>query len=95
MLLTRALIILGDTSQYGNWSSFRNVRRDGKLVPALQHEQFSPIPKTGILEFDFVDTNRPNHEVDKPIEDLKLLQILRSCGLVRYDISIFYVYVII
>lgn len=74
---------LGDVSQYGNWSCFRNVRRDGKMTQTLQIDQFSPMPKFGILEFDFVDFSRPIYEVDKPILEFKLFQFLRACGLVR------------
>jgi hypothetical protein len=74
---------LGDLSQNGNWSSFRNIRRDGKVIQTLQIDQFSPMPKFGILEFDFFDISRPVYEVDKAIPEFKLFQFLRSCGLVR------------
>ena len=36
---------LGDTSQNGNWSSFRNVMFNGTPVPSLNPSDFSPMPK--------------------------------------------------
>ena len=44
---------VGDTSQYGNWSCFRNELLDGQPYH-ITFENFQLLPKKGILEFDFV-----------------------------------------
>ena len=72
-----------DISQNGNWSCFRNVRVAGRLVSQLQPEKYSPMPRKGKLEFDFVDFSRPNHEIDRPISDNKVIQVLYNCYLIR------------
>jgi hypothetical protein len=42
-----------DTSQYGNWSNFRNQTFRGKYIK-LNSEFFLNLPQTGVLEFDYV-----------------------------------------
>ena len=44
--------ITGDVSQLGDWSSFRNVVIDGK-PGIITSEMFNPMPKKGLLHFDF------------------------------------------
>eukprot|EP01035_Chromulina_nebulosa_P020409 gene20409-26486_t len=70
-----------DISQNGNWSCFRNVIVDGKPVHTLLLHDYSPIPKAGKLEFDFVDYSRPNHEIEKPLNDYKFILILISSAI--------------
>lgn len=72
-----------DTSQNGNWTCFRNILKDGKIITFLQAEKYSPMPKFGRLEFDFIDTTRPNHEIDRPIHMNKFISVLNSCYLVK------------
>ena len=59
----------------GNWSSFRNECRSGSNA-SICVENFTPIPKHGLLEFDFSGSNRPTAGFDLPISDRKLLSIL-------------------
>lgn len=49
---------MGDTSQSRNWSPFRNEVFKGELFKVLP-ELFSPIPREGLLELDFVVNERP------------------------------------
>lgn len=49
---------VGDTSQNGNWSCFRNEIYNGKPT-RLKKEMFNPMPKSGQLEFDFSAVSRP------------------------------------
>ena len=44
---------VGDTSQCGNWTCFRNELLDGQPFH-ITFENFQLLPKKGILEFDFV-----------------------------------------
>ena len=44
---------VGDTSQSGNWTCFRNELLDGQPFQ-ITFENFQLLPKKGILEFDFV-----------------------------------------
>ena len=64
-----------DVSQDGNWSSFRNECNSGSNV-SISVEGFTPIPKRGLLEFDFSGSNRPIPHFDIPISDRKMLNIL-------------------
>ena len=43
---------MGDTSQCGNWTSFRNEFLNGKRF-AVQPDRFRPMPKSGKLTFDY------------------------------------------
>ena len=73
------LEVMGDTSQMRNWSSFRNELFNEdmcKVAPAL----FSPIPKEGLLECDFVAHELPVSET-QIISDMKLTQILVNTSL--------------
>lgn len=49
----------GDTSQHGNWTSFRNEFFNGKPI-AITTQMFTPMPHYGILEFDFSGGTRPS-----------------------------------
>ena len=72
--------IVGDTSQFRNWSSFRNAHLDNvpiKISPSL----FSPIPKVGILEFDFIGTIRPPIG-QITISDAKFVKMLINLALI-------------
>jgi hypothetical protein len=48
----------GDTSQKGNWTNFRNERKNN--VPCVFNEDvLSSAPMEGVFEFDYVSTTRP------------------------------------
>jgi hypothetical protein len=53
--------MLGDTSQDGNWSCFRNELFN-KEETYITTERFIPMPTSGKVEFDFSILDRPDHE---------------------------------
>ena len=58
----------GDTSQKGNWMNFRNEFFRGK-PHTISSWFLDPVPKQGVLEFDYVSTARPDQyvlEKDEP-----------------------------
>ena len=64
---------IGDTSQWRNWSAFRNDLFNGepyRIVP----ENFSPMMKEGILEFDYAGYVRPSPGFEV-MSDAKLTQV--------------------
>jgi hypothetical protein len=67
---------VGDTSQHQNWSSFRNEIYNGKKI-IITPQLFTPMPKNGILQFDFSTTERPNGS-ELPITDKKFLKVLNN-----------------
>lgn len=62
---------LWDVSQDGNWTCFRNEYFAGKYS-SITVGNFTPMPKSGKLEFDFVGATRPDPKIDKPMSDRKL-----------------------
>lgn len=48
---------MGDTSQKGNWSCFRNELSNKKPI-SISISYASPLPKSGKLEFDFISYQR-------------------------------------
>jgi hypothetical protein len=49
---------VGDCSQHRNWSAFRNEYYNGEAV-TITPTMFTPMPHSGLLEFDFSGGNRP------------------------------------
>jgi hypothetical protein len=52
----------GDTSQEGNWFNFRNakmVTSKGSKNIVISQEFVDHLPRTGIIDFDYVSTTRP------------------------------------
>lgn len=72
---------VGDTSQRGNWSCFRNETLNHKTPFPLSVK--SVIPKRGILEFDFMSTSRPPKEEKKlvAVTTTRLFGVLERCKL--------------
>ncbi len=69
------LLNVGDISQKGNWSCFRNEVFNGEPF-VLTPEFASPsLPTGGKLEFDFVYALRPKYD-DFPISDSKFTKLL-------------------
>ncbi|GMI09133.1 hypothetical protein TrVE_jg12628 [Triparma verrucosa] len=68
---------LGDTSQRGNWMNFRNEVYRGQpftITPWF----LDPVPKSGILEFDYVSTFRPV-VTQQPLSEKRFLQLVALC----------------
>jgi hypothetical protein len=73
--------LLGNVSQTGNWMCFRNECFKGQPI-VMTKEFASPLPKSGVLEFDFMSSTRPNYE-DLVITDGKFIKILGELCLLR------------
>ena len=74
---------LGDCSQKGNWSCFRNEWFNGKPVD-ITMEFISPMPKSGRLEFDFVSERRCGPH-DFVLSDVRVVNMLIHLFLLRPD----------
>ena len=73
---------LGDTSQWGNWSCFRNEYHrsnygSGEPLETIfiSPKYFFPIPHRGKLEFDFINIERPNPEVNRPVDHDRIIDV--------------------
>jgi Ca2+-binding EF-hand superfamily protein len=75
--------VIGDTSQKGNWASFRNELFNGEPF-TITIKEFTPMRKEGILEFDFSGGQRPDGS-ELPISDRRLLKVLRNLALLSKD----------
>jgi len=67
-----ATVKIGDRSQHGNWTCFRNELKDG-LSFEITTESCTPLPTRGVYEFDFcvgsfLDIIRPNTEPEEETE---------------------------
>lgn len=67
---------VGDLSQKGNWSSFRNELLNGEPV-TLSPSFAQPIPLSGKLEFDFSGAGRPNRDA-LVVSDVRVVKILMN-----------------
>jgi hypothetical protein len=68
---------IGDLSQKRNWSCFRNEVYE--LEPITVNEYFaSPLPRKGILEFDFICVQRPSKE-EMVLPDSRIVKVLVNC----------------
>lgn len=87
----RAESNLADTSQNRDWNSFRNVKYSQRNVSkqSMDYLDFTPMPSSGHVEFDFVDLNRPVYDLEikldslEPVSELRLTSILHACSLIR------------
>lgn len=73
----------GDTSQHGNWTSFRNEFRNGQPVQ-ITAQLFTPMPQSGILEFDFSGGLRPNGS-ELRLTDRRLCKVLQNLCLLESE----------
>lgn len=73
--------MVGDCSQKGNWTGFRNESFKGKPI-AITSAFASPMPRTGRLEFDFVSERRPASD-DFILSDVRVTNMLTKCFLLR------------
>ena len=67
---------IGDLSQKGNYSCFRNEMFNGQPI-TMTVNFISPMPTSGKLEFDFSGGGRPPREV-LVLSDQRIIKILRS-----------------
>ena len=70
---------LGDCSQLGNWSCFRNITLNGK---SFVLSMSALPPKSGKLEFDFVSQRRKGPD-DFKLSDVRVVNMLISHFLLR------------
>ena len=76
-------LVLGDCSQHGNWTCFRNEMLNLKPIE-ITAEAFTPAPKRGILEFDFCSAMKPALE-ENVLLDRRFLKILNNCCLLKEE----------
>ena len=72
--------LVGDLSQHGNWSCFRNEFFK-KLPIEITADKFTPSPTVGILEFDFMSGSKPDVKAVAML-DRRFLALLASCNLI-------------
>jgi hypothetical protein len=79
---------IGDTSQKGNWSCFRNEflytnpKEPGRPIVLTLETYNAEIPKKGIIEFDFMSFRQPpppSSSSLKAISTKRLFAVLESC----------------
>lgn len=71
---------LGNCSQNGDWSGFRNLQYEGqKLEGGLTWDFVSPLPHRGKLDFDFVDlSSRPGLDHRRPMTDSQIFAMVKG-----------------
>jgi hypothetical protein len=79
----RKRVGLGDTSQEGNWTGFRNSAYEGKAL-VLTQEWLNNPPEKGRLEFDFININHVNMS-DMEISNFRLFRIMQGLGMVHEE----------
>jgi hypothetical protein len=76
---------LGDTSQNGNWTCFRNEHHfdtpDVRIIP----KYFYPLPEKAKLEFDFVNIARPDPQLHRPVSEDTIIDLLLMARLLPED----------
>lgn len=76
---------LGDTSQNGNWTCFRNEYHpdnpDARIIP----KYFYPLPEKAKLEFDFINIARPDVSVNRAIGDDVIVDMCLMARLLDED----------
>jgi Ca2+-binding EF-hand superfamily protein/Ran GTPase-activating protein (RanGAP) involved in mRNA processing and transport len=75
--------VLGDTSQHGNWSCFRNERFNKEPIE-ITPERFTPMPQHGVLEFDFCGGASPSVD-DVAVADSKFVNVLSNLYLLSTE----------
>lgn len=75
--------VVGDISQSGNWSCFRNVYLNDEKRD-INSETFTPIPMKGIIHFDFSGSLRPDG-VPLILSDDRVVNVLRHLNLIITD----------
>lgn len=79
----RKRVGLGDTSQDGNWMSFRNTVYEGKHF-ILSYEWLNNIPEKGKFEFDFIHINSISM-AELEISNFRLFRLMNSLGMVKEE----------
>lgn len=67
---------IGDVSQHGNWSCFRNEIFQGKPIE-ITPRLFTPMPHAGSLEFDFSGSTRPTGQ-ELRMSDKRVCKVLSN-----------------
>ena len=70
---------LGDTSQNGNWSFFRNEYHPDNPDRKIHPKYFCPIPKRSRVEFDFINIDRPDRQICKALSDDVVIDVSNLC----------------
>jgi hypothetical protein len=76
---------LGDTSQNGNWTCFRNEyhpdQPDARIIP----KYFYPLPEKAKVEFDFINIHRPDITICRAVGDDVIVDMLLMTRLLDED----------
>lgn len=72
----------GDTSQHQNWSCFRNEVFNNSPI-TLTPKDFTPIPKSGKLSFDFSTCGYRPEGIPTIISDQKIIKLLITAELIE------------
>ena len=98
LTLTRTLIFpggpgrIGDTSQKGNWSCFRNEILNSTTPMIISYKTLlCELPTRGILEFDFMSYHRVNQHPSQRLTNCinklngkRLFSVLEKCALMSH-----------
>ena len=66
--------VVGDTSQKGNWTCFRNEMYNNEYVK-IDSEFARTLPKSGIVRFDFSSIHRPDR-LEVQLSDVKIVKFM-------------------
>lgn len=76
---------LGDTSQNGNWTCFRNEYHpdnpDARIIP----KYFYPLPEKAKVEFDFINIARPDITINRAVGDDVIVDMILITRLLDED----------
>ena len=73
---------LGDVSQTGNMSNFRNEHLNNNSI-VLDQSFIDPMPKSGLLEFDYVSPIRPVNGAVTEMSNKRFAGLLAHIGLIK------------
>jgi hypothetical protein len=79
----RKKLNMGDTSQNGDWSGFRNCVYEGKAI-VLSESWLDEIPAKGKLDFDFIHIHAIT-VMDTEISNFRLFRLMEGLGMVKDD----------
>ena len=86
MTYQRRKLGLGDVSQDGNWSSFRNVLFMG-VKKRIDANTYDVIPHRGHVEFDFTISFRSEFSAVDALTDRRFIRLLHHLHLLPYEKS--------
>jgi len=77
---------LGDFSQKGNLTGFRNESLDGEPIIITSDWLVRGLPERGILRFDFSSISRPHIDVPS-VSERRFRQLCHAIGMKSFDLT--------